>query len=134
MFESVISKYLDETQNKDWSILGILEFTRSNSKLSMDAIDDFKSDLHATLRRYSQKCNVHANAKKKVAKLLSNLDASFATSRVREFMSKLNAVEGLKVSSIKPENSTTYLSIIKCRINKRPECLLENYEENPRGQ
>jgi hypothetical protein len=113
----------------------------------VDAIDDFKSDLHAMLRRYSQKCNVHANAKKKVAKLLSNLDASFSTSGVREFMSKLElhvetrinansacTMEVLKVSSIKPENSTTYLSIIKRRINKRLECISENYEENSRGQ
>ena len=100
--------------------IGQLEFTRSNSKFSVDAIDDFKSDLHTMLRRYSQKCNIHANAKKKAAKLLSNSDASFSTSGVREFMSNFElhvetridansacTMEGLKVSSIKPENSTT---------------------------
>lgn len=72
MFESIVAEYLDNILYKDWSILRILEFTKSNFKLSVDTIKDFKKELYIILQKYEGKCNVHTNAKIKVMKLISN--------------------------------------------------------------
>src|SRR5688572_9752993 len=87
MFESVVTEYLDDTLSKEWSILEILEFART--KLTPETIDDFKKELYAILRRYLKKCNVHANAKKKVKKILTNFNTYFSSDKVRQFIIEL---------------------------------------------
>ncbi|CAJ0824545.1 2584_t:CDS:2, partial [Entrophospora sp. SA101] len=62
-----------------WSILGILEFSRLNLKLSVATIKDFKEDLYAILSKYKDNCNIHVNAKSKATKILLNFDSMFFT-------------------------------------------------------
>jgi len=70
--------------SKEWSVLGILEFARP--KLSVDTIKESKEDLYAILQKYSEKNNVHAYAKNKTKKILTNFDAHFSTVEVRKFI------------------------------------------------
>lgn len=96
MFEIIINEYLDTTLSKEWSVLGILEFARP--KLSVDTIKEFKEDLYAILRKYSEKCNVHAYAKNKTKKILTNFDTSFSTVEVRKFINDLEFHAEMRVN------------------------------------
>jgi hypothetical protein len=87
MFETIIMEYLDTTLHKDWSVLEILK--SALPKLSVDMFKEFKDDLYAVLQRYSKKCNVHAHARNKVKKILSNFDTNLSTVEVRKFISDL---------------------------------------------
>ncbi|RIA93197.1 hypothetical protein C1645_27372 [Glomus cerebriforme] len=96
MFETIILEYLDSTLSKDWSVLGVLEFARP--KLSVDMIKEFKDDLYAILQRYSEKCNVHAYAKNKVKKILTNFDTYLSTVEVRKFINDLEFHAEMRVN------------------------------------
>ncbi|CAG8686952.1 15265_t:CDS:2, partial [Dentiscutata heterogama] len=100
MFESVVTEYLEKTKNKDWAILGILEFARSNSntKLSVATLNDFKEDLYTILSSYKDKCNVHVNAKNKASKILSTFDSTFSTAKVKQFIKDLEYHEEARVN------------------------------------
>nr|CAG8532401.1 7497_t:CDS:2 [Entrophospora candida] len=98
MFESTITQYLDKTKNKDWSILGILEFSQLNLKLSVATIKDFKEDLYTILSKYKDNCNIHVNAKSKVTKVLSNFDSMFFTTEVKLFIKDLEYHEEARVN------------------------------------
>ncbi|CAG8707121.1 12098_t:CDS:2, partial [Dentiscutata heterogama] len=100
MFESVVTEYLETTLNKNWTLLGILEFARSKSspKLSVATIDDFKEDLYKILRRYQEKFNVHVNAKNKASKILSSFDSSFSTAEVKQFIKDLEYHEEARIN------------------------------------
>ncbi|CAG8569672.1 6042_t:CDS:10 [Ambispora gerdemannii] len=100
MFESTIIKYLDTVKSKDWSILGILEFARSNSntKLSVATLNDFKEDLYSILSGYNDKCNVHVLAKNKVTKILSKFNSSFFTAEVKQFIKDLEYHEEARIN------------------------------------
>lgn len=72
-----IWEYLDESKGKDWLILGILEFARSNSnpKLSVATIDDFKDDLYAILRSYAKKnVTIHIYTTAKLKQFIKDLE------------------------------------------------------------
>ncbi|CAG8721472.1 12141_t:CDS:2, partial [Acaulospora morrowiae] len=101
MFESVVTEYLEITLNKNWSLFGILEFVRSksNPKLSVATIDDFKDDLYKILKKYQDKCNVHVNAKNKASKILSNFDSSFSTAEVKQFIKNLEYHEEARINT-----------------------------------
>ncbi|CAG8757445.1 16483_t:CDS:2, partial [Cetraspora pellucida] len=109
MFESILTEYLDTIKSKDWTILGILEFARSNSnpKLSVSTINDFKEDLHAILRKYQEKCNVHVLAKNKVAKMLSKFNTLFSTAEVKQFIKDLEFHEEARINV-----TTTYTATV----------------------
>ncbi|RHZ44068.1 hypothetical protein Glove_767g15 [Diversispora epigaea] len=98
MFESTITEYLDKIKSKDWSILGILEFLRSNSKLSVPTIDDLKEDLYAILQSYRDKANIHVYTKNKVTKILSNFDSTFNTAEVKQFIKDLEFREEARIN------------------------------------
>ncbi|CAG8540486.1 10787_t:CDS:10 [Acaulospora morrowiae] len=98
MFESIVMEYLDKTKCKDWSVFGILEFARSNSKLSVATIDDFKEDLYSILCSYNDKCNIHVFAKNKAAKILSNFDSVFSSTKVRQFIKDLEYHEEARIN------------------------------------
>ncbi|CAG8501089.1 14814_t:CDS:2, partial [Acaulospora colombiana] len=100
MFESVVTEYLETKLNKNWSLFGILEFARSksNPKLFVAAIDDFKDDLYKILKKYQDKCNVHVNAKNKASKILSNFDSSFSTAEVKQFIKNLEYHEEARIN------------------------------------
>ena len=147
MFESTITEYLDKTKNKDWSILGILEFSRLNSKLSVATIKDFKEDLYAILSKCKDKCNTHVNAKSKAKKILSNFDSMFFTAEVKQFVKDLEYHEEARVNV----TSTYTVTVLKVRlwksetsihnrpmnlpkffrISKKIKNLLINYEKHP---
>ncbi|RIB29889.1 hypothetical protein C2G38_2027351 [Gigaspora rosea] len=63
-----MTEYFETTLNKNWSLLGILEFARlkSNPKLSVATISN------KTLKKYQDKCNVHINAKNKASRSTRN--------------------------------------------------------------
>ena len=67
-------------------------------KLSVDTIEDFKEELYTMLRKYDGKCNVHANAKKKVSKLLSNFNTSFSSAEVRQLINNLELNEEVSMN------------------------------------
>ncbi|CAB4391079.1 unnamed protein product [Rhizophagus irregularis] len=74
----------------------ILKFARP--KLSVDTIEDFKDELYAILQRYNDKVNVHANARKKVKKLLDNFNSSFSSVEMRKFVYELEYHEEVRVN------------------------------------
>lgn len=113
-------------------------------KLSVDTIEDFKDELYAILQRYNDKVNVHANARKKVKKLLDNFNSSFSSVEMRKFVYELEyheevrvnvtsayTVEVLKVSlrkfGRKFRDGLTHQQFF--RINERIRNVLISYEE-----
>ncbi|CAG8597453.1 4371_t:CDS:2 [Paraglomus occultum] len=100
MFESVVTEYLDKTKGKYWSILGILEFARSNTnpKLSVATIDDFKDDLFAVLRSYTKKCNIHVYTRNRATKILSQFNSLFSTAEVKQFIKDLEYHEEARLN------------------------------------
>ncbi|GES83370.1 hypothetical protein GLOIN_2v221147 [Rhizophagus clarus] len=96
MFDTIINEYLDITLSKEWSVVGLLKFARP--KLSVDTIEEFKEDLHAILRKYSDKCNVHSYAKNKTKKILNNFNTSFSTVEVRKFINDLELHAEMRVN------------------------------------
>ncbi|RGB27719.1 hypothetical protein C1646_378647 [Rhizophagus diaphanus] len=96
MFESIIVEYLDKTLSKEYSIMEILKFARP--KLSVDTIEDFKDELYAVLQQYNDKVNVHANARKKVKKLLDNFNSSFSSVEMKKFVYELEYHEEVRVN------------------------------------
>jgi hypothetical protein len=116
MFKSIITEYFDKTRSKDWVVLRILEFVRSSSnpRLSVSTIDDFKEDLHAILRSYRDKVNIHVYTKNKATKILSNLDSTFNTAEVRQFIKDLELHEEARINV----TSTYTATILKVRFIK----------------
>ncbi|GES87055.1 hypothetical protein GLOIN_2v1495217 [Rhizophagus clarus] len=57
MYKTVVTKYLTETKYGHWSIISILEYTKSKCRLYVDSINDLKSDIYASLRSYRAKDN-----------------------------------------------------------------------------
>ncbi|CAI2193613.1 9362_t:CDS:2, partial [Funneliformis geosporum] len=96
MFETIISEYLDTTLHKDWSVLEILK--SALPELSVDTFKEFKDDLYAVLQRYSKKCNIHAHARNKVKKILSNFDTNLSTVEVRKYINELELRAEMRVN------------------------------------
>lgn len=125
MFESVVTEYLDETKGKDWSILGILEFARSNSnpKLSVATINDFKDDLYTILRSYAKKCNIHTYTRNRATKILSNFNSSFSTAEVKQFIKDLEYHEEVRLNV----TSTYTATALKVRFTKFETNIYDRY-------
>ena len=124
MFESVVMEYLDKTKGKDWSILGILEFARSNSnpKLSVATTDDFKDDLYAILQSYAEKCNVHVY-RNKATKILSRFNSLFSTAEVKQFIKDLEYHEEARINV----TFTYTATVLKARFTKFETNIYDRY-------
>ncbi len=88
MFRPIVTKYLSETKYKHWSIISILEYTKSKCRLYSDSINNLKSDIYASLRNYKENDN-HVYVNNKLDKIITDFEKSFSTAEVKEFVDKL---------------------------------------------
>src|SRR6185437_6233754 len=65
------------------------EVSVSLPMFTVDTIEDFKDELYAVLRQYNDKVNVHANARKKVMKLLNTFNSFFSSVEMKKFVYEL---------------------------------------------
>ncbi len=89
MFESIVTEYLNNTKYKNWSIISILEHTKSKCRLYVDSINVLRDDIYTSLRRYKENRDNHINVTNKLSKILSDFEKSFSTAEVKEFIDKL---------------------------------------------
>ncbi|PKY42997.1 hypothetical protein RhiirA4_540792 [Rhizophagus irregularis] len=76
---------------KHWSIISILEYTKSKCRLYSDSINDLKSDIYASLRCYKEDDNHvnHVYVNSKLDKVITDFEKLFSTAEVKEFVDKL---------------------------------------------
>ncbi|PKC14819.1 hypothetical protein RhiirA5_495062 [Rhizophagus irregularis] len=73
---------------KHWSIISILEYTKSKCRLYSDSVNDLKS---ASLRCYKKDDNHvnHVYVNSKLDKVITDFEKLFSTAEVKEFVDKL---------------------------------------------
>ncbi|KAG9302392.1 hypothetical protein G9A89_011442 [Geosiphon pyriformis] len=89
MFESIVTEYLKNIECRDWTIISILEHTKSKCRLHVDSIDVLKDDIYTSLRRYKKNSDNNINVTNKLSKCLSTFERSFSAVEVKEFIHKL---------------------------------------------
>ncbi|CAG8632796.1 3026_t:CDS:2, partial [Acaulospora colombiana] len=89
MFESIVTEYLNDTKYSHWSIVSILEYTKSKCQLYTNSISDLKKDIYTALQKYKENPQNHKYLSNKLDKILLGFDKSFSTAEVEEFIDKL---------------------------------------------
>ncbi|RHZ48903.1 hypothetical protein Glove_537g10 [Diversispora epigaea] len=86
MFESIVTEYLSNTKYTHWSIISILEYTKSKCQLYTDSIGDLKEDMYTALQKYKENFNNHKYVSNKLNKILLGFDKSFSMTEVKKFI------------------------------------------------
>ncbi|CAI2183260.1 5352_t:CDS:10 [Funneliformis geosporum] len=88
---STVNEHLESTLCRDWSIIGILEYTASKFELSMTTFEILKADLYLVLSSLSESksLHVHQNAKNKANKVISSFDKLFTSVDVKRFINEI---------------------------------------------
>ncbi|CAG8470600.1 9641_t:CDS:2 [Paraglomus occultum] len=91
MFESIINEYLESEACKNWSIIAILEYIKSKSRITADMIEVVKEEIYSALQifRDTHNVHVHVNAKNKARRILASFEKSFASVDVKLFIHEL---------------------------------------------
>ncbi|CAJ0886045.1 2784_t:CDS:10 [Entrophospora sp. SA101] len=126
MFESIILEYLNNTKYRHWSIISILEYTKSKCQLYVDSINVLRDNIYVSLQRYKESRDNHINVTNKLSKILSDFEKSFSTAEVKEFIVKLQKEQGEHDFDMALQFNVTSASTVKALKGYRTNQMLIN--------
>ncbi|CAB4434264.1 unnamed protein product [Rhizophagus irregularis] len=107
---------------KHWSIISILEYTKSKCRLYSDSVNDLKSDIYASLRCYKEDDNHvnHVYVNSKLDKVITDFEKLFSTAEVKEFVDKLREEQEERGFDTACKINATSASAVKALEGHRP--------------